>query len=251
MPDGTRQWIEAGLDRYLREFGEEALHGRIAVPGPEFVPPGFTATQEQTEELVARVAAVMGADADGVTVHLFESPPAELRRRHGVGRYRRVLGRTLIELDRLEAARPAVFTAIIAHELAHARLLGERRMAQGRADGERLTDLLTVFLGMGVFTANAANSFPRAAEAQSFSVLPVGDLTERMLTGLANEPTSRLGYLTEPEFGYALAYWSFLRGDRRPAWARHVNGGVRDTLTRGLRHLAARGGARPLNGRFP
>jgi hypothetical protein len=242
VADDRRQWIESSLDWCRTEFGEEALHERIALPGPEFDPPGFTGTQEQAEQLLVRVAAVMGAASEDVTVHLYESSAAELRKRHAVGHYRRVLGRTLIELDRLEAVRPAVFTAIIAHELAHARLLGEGRIDPGRTDGEHLTDLLTVFLGMGVFTANAAYVFPRAASARGYSVLPVGDLTDRMLTGVANEPSHRGGYMTEAEFGYALAYWATLRGDLAPSWARHLSGGVRDALIRGLRHLAARGG---------
>ena len=240
VPEGSRQWIEHWLDWCVGEFGARALHGPAAVPGPELVPPGFTGTQEQAEALVGRVARVMGVPPEGLTVRLFESSPAERRKRHTVGTYRRVMGRALIELDRTQAENPVTFTAIVAHELAHARLLGERRLPDD-VDGECLTDLLTVFLGMGVFTAGAAYEFPRAAGARGYTALPMADLTDRMLTGLANEPTSRTGYLSEDEFGYALAYWTTLRGDPAPAWTRHLTGGMRAILGRGVRHLATRG----------
>ncbi|MEU0382678.1 hypothetical protein ABZ093_36155 [Streptomyces cyaneofuscatus] len=62
---------------------------------------------------------------------------------------------------------------------------------------------MTVFLGMGFLTANAACTFTESV--QRFSVLPLGDLTERMLTGTALDPTHHLGYLSERQFGYAPA----------------------------------------------
>jgi hypothetical protein len=239
VPEKERAWIERWLRWCAEEFGDEALHGRVALPGPEFTPPGFNGGQAETEELVARVGAVMGVRG-GVTVHLFESADEEQTERHIVGSYRRVLGRSLIELDRREAVRPIGFTGIVAHELAHVRLRGDARIGGLAVNGERLTDLLTVFLGMGVFTANAACLFPRSASARGYSVLPMADLTDRMLTGVANEPTRSIGYLSEREFGYALAYWCVLRGESDPAWARRLSGGVRDVFRRGLRHLAAR-----------
>ncbi|MFE6000657.1 hypothetical protein ACFQ6C_27955 [Streptomyces sp. NPDC056454] len=98
----------------------------------------------------------------------------------------------MIELDLRGAGQPAVLTAIIAHELGHVRLLDEDRVQGLDVDHERLTDLVTVFLGMGFFTANAAYTFTKSV--QRFSVLPLGDLTERMPTGTALDPTHHLGY---------------------------------------------------------
>lgn len=241
VPEDERAWIERRLDWCVAQFGEAALRRDIVLPGPRFAPPGFDGTQGRTEELVAAVCGVMGVAAQSLTVHLFETSGSERARRHVVGTYRRVLGRSLIELDRSEAVRPVGFTGVIAHELAHVRLLGEDRIDPGEEDGERLTDLLTVFLGMGIFTANSAYRFPRSPAAQGYTVRPLGDLTDRMLTGLAaNEPSYRTGYLSEREFGYALAYWCVLRGEHEPDWTGRLEAGVRDVLIRGLAHLAAR-----------
>jgi hypothetical protein len=40
-------------------------------------------------------------------------------------------------------------------------------------------------------------------------------------------------------FGYALARYAWLRGERNPAWARHLDTNPSAFLKRGLRFLAA------------
>lgn len=240
VPERQRAWTERWLAWCAAEFGPAVPRREVAVPG--FAPEGFTGTQEQAEELVRRVGAVMGADVSGIRVLLLESPAEEQHRRHQVGQYRKVLGRAVIELDTRVAARPDSFAGLVAHELAHARLYGEGRVAGLRltsAEEERLTDLATVHLGMGVLTARAADDYDRAAD---FSVTAVGDLTDRMLTGRRGE-LHRMGYLEPAEFGYALACWAVARGEpAAPPWARHLPGSARDALRQGLAHRAARGG---------
>jgi hypothetical protein len=68
-------------------------------------------------------------------------------------------GRCVVAIDRANIGNPTALLAVIAHELGHVRLLGENRIPAGRPDSEPLTDLLTVYLGMGIFTANAAFGF--------------------------------------------------------------------------------------------
>ncbi|WP_073498755.1 hypothetical protein [Actinacidiphila paucisporea] len=238
VPEDQRAWTERWLRWCAEEFGPAAPRREIALPG--FAPAGFTGTQEQAELLVRRVGAVMGANVSGIHVLLVESPEKVQHRRHQVGEYRKVLGRAVIELDRRVAARPDSFTGLVAHELAHARLIGERRatgLGISHAEEERLTDLVTVHLGMGVLSANAADDYVKAA---GYSVTPVGELTDRMLTGRGDEPLYRMGYLSPADFGYALACWSDMRGETGPPWARHLKASVRDALTRGLAYRAAR-----------
>ena len=87
-----------------------------------------------------------------------------------------------------------------------------------RDDHERLTDLLTVYLGLGIFTANASFEFSQDHHQRT---------------------TRRLGYLTEPMFGYGLACYAWQRGERQPAWAKYVDANPRSYLKRGLRYLAS------------
>ncbi|MCM2416669.1 hypothetical protein [Streptomyces sp. RKAG293] len=237
VPEEQRTWTERWLRWCAEEFGPATSRREIALSG--FVPADFTGTQEQAERLVRRIGAVMGADVSGIDVLLVESPEKVQGRKHQVGEYRKVLGRAVIELDRRVAARPDAFAGLVAHELAHARLIGEGRIAGlgiSRSQEERLTDLVTVHLGMGVLSANAADDYGKVA---GYSVMPVGELTDRMLTGRRDEPLHRMGYLSPGEYGYALACWSTMRGESDPSWARHVRASARDVLMRGLAYRAA------------
>jgi len=66
------------------------------------------------------------------------------------------------------------------HELSHIKLLEEKRMYE---DDEELTDLLSVFFGLGIFSVNA--------------VMPVS----------SNAGLHKLGFLTPAIYGYAHALW--------------------------------------------
>lgn len=121
--------------------------------------------------------------------------------------------------------RPALMlVATTAHELAHERLLVEAEVDPDRADQEPLADLLTVYLGLGGFTANAA------LDRETW--LEPGQLRPRQRSRV-----SRQGYLTEPMFGYALARYSWLRGETDPDWADYVDTNPRTFLRQGLRYL--------------
>jgi hypothetical protein len=110
--------------------------------------------------------------------------------------------------------------ATLAHELGHVLLLGDGRITAEREDHEPLTDLLTVFFGVGIFAANAALEYTRELRGKYGYSL-----------------TSRLGYLTEPMYGYGLACYRWLRAETDPAWARCLDTNPRGYLNRGLRYL--------------
>lgn len=134
-----------------------------------------------------------------------------------------------------EASDAAYLIAVIAHELRHLRLLGEGRISAGRKDRERFTDLLTAYFGFGVFTTNTALRFGETA--RGFSVQPLCELDERTLNAARNDGFSRLGYLTEHEFGYAMACHAWLHLEAEPAWAGHLDPGPRAFLRQGLAYL--------------
>jgi len=121
---------------------------------------------------------------------------------------------------------PMALVATLAHELGHVLLLGEHRIPADRPDHEPLTDLLTVFFGLGIFGANAAF-----------------DYSQDMHGRYSYTRSSRLGYLTEPMYGYALALYAWQRGETSPSWARYLDANPRAFLRRGLRYLAEGGRA--------
>jgi hypothetical protein len=114
--------------------------------------------------------------------------------------------RPLIAVRRSLLKDPLVAVATLAHELGHVVLLGGHHLQRDEEDMEPMTDLVTVYLGLGIFTANAARRFHQFQDdrRQGWSM-------------------NRLGYLPEPVFAYALARFAQQRGEEKPAWTAHLN----------------------------
>jgi hypothetical protein len=111
--------------------------------------------------------------------------------------------------------------AVLAHELAHELLIG-RGLLKDALDAEWVTDLLPVFLGLGLFTANAT----------------LREKTERHLR-FSRWSIHRRGYLNSGTIGYALALFAWVRGESRPDWAKLLRLDAAHTLAGGLRYLHA------------
>lgn len=123
--------------------------------------------------------------------------------------------RALISIkDSLVTHEPEVMVAVMAHELAHVLLLGDGKISRDLDRMEPLTDLMTVFCGFGVLSANAAHIYDRGRQA-------------------------RHGYLSQREYGYALAVWSTERGEKKPQWERELTKNVRVFLRMSLACLKA------------
>jgi hypothetical protein len=196
-------------------------------------PGEYSGSEQDIRDAVTRVCGYMQVDPGRVRVDFHaEARPGEVTDAIPVsaswsgaaGHYRTVDGKAVISLEESLGQTPLALIATVAHELAHERLLGEDRVRPDRADQEPLTDLLTVFLGFGVVTANAALEFSHSAEGR-----------------YSRWSASRLGYLTEPMFGYALARYAWMRGEQDPDWADFVDTNPRAFLKKGLRFLKRSG----------
>jgi hypothetical protein len=86
------------------------------------------------------------------------------------GHHRVREGRSVTGIRADLARRPMSLVATIAQELGHVLLLADGRISRERQDHEPLTDLLTVFFGLGVFTANAA--FEQSRETRGWPATP-------------------------------------------------------------------------------
>jgi hypothetical protein len=128
----------------------------------------------------------------------------------------------LVREDQL--ADPVALVATLAHELAHDLLLPAGHLSNLESDHEYVTDLLVVFLGLGVFGANAhiRESYRSSATFYSWSI-------------------GKQGYLSERMYAYALALFAWVRKEHAPAWARHLRANVREPLRQGLRYLVRTG----------
>ncbi|GAB7184258.1 hypothetical protein ATKI12_4089 [Kitasatospora sp. Ki12] len=220
-----RVWIEESMAWLTAEFGREVLDRAPVLPTAEFFPGPYEGSEEDVRRVITRLCGYLGVAPERLTVEI-EPDDGErgmaddlglaYESRSAAGHYRRENGRPVIAVAQRQAARPVALVATVAHELGHVRLLDEQRITSDRRDHEPLTDLLTVHFGLGVFTANSAFDFSQDNHGWSYS---------------------RLGYLTERMFGYALACYAHLRGETDPAWARHLATNPRAYLKQGLRYL--------------
>lgn len=236
-------WFKVWLYTFGREFGTEVIYRDPILPTAEFLADvNDSLSPGQVEELITHLCGLMMVDPGLVKMELFDGSAekeeaAKYGRERTVGHFRMKDGQAIIALDQSEFSDPVILTAIAVHELCHLRLQGEGRIPRGAPDGERLTDLLTVYFGFGIFTTNAAMSFARAN--RGWTIVSRGQLDDRALNGATrNEGYRRLGYLRSTEFGYALACYCWLRREEAvPAWARYVNPGPYVYLEQGLNYL--------------
>jgi hypothetical protein len=241
-------WFQKWLYWFGRQFGTTPIYRHPVLPTAAFLSEvNDSIGRGQVEDLVAHLCELMMVDADLVKVEIFDGADGKKAgKKRTVGHFRMRDGQAIIALDRSEFSNPQTLTAIAVHELCHLRLLGEGRLRRSNPDGERLTDLLTVYFGFGIFTTNAAMSFARAHPG--WRIVSRGALDDRTLNAARNEGYSRLGYLTTAEFGYALACYCWLRREETvPAWASYVNPGPYVYLEQGLAYLkrASRTGELP------
>lgn len=211
------EWLAENCD-WLRSQFTDRLRLPVLEPTPQWFPMADIFSPTGARDAFAVVAGRMGVDPTAVDlVVVDEDAEAEEQFRYvdrefsgEAGHYQQTPeGRPVVTVYTDRAAGPVALVATMAHELAHVRLLGEERIDPDRADGEPLTDLLTVYLGLGIFTANAAHDF--SVHERSWSV-------------------RRLGYLTEQMFGYGLARFARDRGEPAPPWVRFLDVNPREYM---------------------
>lgn len=229
VDDATRAWLDARWAWLEREFGPgRARNAPVVLPRPEFFPDPYHGTEDDARLILDRVCGYMGLDPDSVVMSLYDDQgpvaghPFFDGRRHGTaGLYHAEGGRFRVWIEATNLADPLALVATVAHELGHVHLLGHGRVSADEDDHEPLTDLLTVFLGLGVIAANAVIREKYWHEGQ-YSGWSIG----------------RSGYLTMPVFGYALARFARARGEDGSDWSRELRPDVRSAFHRSVKLLA-------------
>lgn len=224
----AKRWIETRLQWLSVEFDDHAFNGRrIVLPTSDFFPDRYDATEAAVWRLLRRVCGYMDVDPDSLEVE-FVSDVGRMWLVNDAGRYIPSAAGTyqesgdkfLITIDRYALDDPMELVGTLAHELAHVRLLGERRVSPDVYDNELLTDLTVVFFGLGIFLANV----PRFWPSQVVKYWPRSEL---------RKPE----YMTPPLFGYALAHLAWFRGETKPTWARFLRWDAQSDFRRSLRFL--------------
>lgn len=232
VKEDERKWIEEALHWMIEQFGRDFfLARRVILPEPAFFPDKFTGTEESVYALVARVCSYMEVNPNRLEVELF-SDRDDTVSKHNLGGedYSGAAGlyfhpasaqeRAKVSINVSKLNNPTALVATIAHELGHVILLGDGRLSRDDKSHEYMTDLLTVFLGLGIFTANSVVQFSQwqSHSHQGWSI-------------------SRQGYMTEEQFGYALAACAWMKNDSGNPWSKHLCLNVKQYFKNSLKFL--------------
>ena len=210
-----KAWVENRMLWLHSQFGKQPI-GRAPIdPASPLLPTRWDGSCEAGADLFGRLCGFMLVDATRIELDYFseEEPPRLMSdfyesERHGPAGlfiHPEDKNRLVIALDTAGLSHPGSLAATICHELGHVHLIADRRITPNTEDGEPLTDLLTVFFGAGILTANTAFQFSQWQDGR-----------------MQGWSTSRQGYLSEALFGYALASYSWYRGDKASPWKKHL-----------------------------
>lgn len=213
-PEGEREWVLDALRELVRTCGHEHLvSAPVVLPSASYFPDRWSPDAGGVRRLALRILRYAALDELDVAVEMFDEGQAE-DARLGPG--------ALVHTQAHEGAAawfagivdetclfgasvgllgdPGGVTAALAHETAHAFRHVRALVVDDRDLEECLTDLSTVYLGLGVLTANAS------LRHRSWAVTTNG-------TSLGGHAwsTQHLGYLSPQALCFALAVFERVR----------------------------------------
>lgn len=218
VDEDVRIWLEQSFQRLLEIFGlENTLSRYVMVPDRVHFPIRYDGSERSAFETLKIVATQMEVPPAEITLDFYDETLRRVTEGTPGGFYwgKGESGTFEISIARMKLDEPENMVATLAHEIAHIKLLGEGKI---ETNDERLTDLTTIFFGFGIFNANAA--FQTFSDAKSYG-------------------WSQSGYLTQMEWGYALALFAYLRQEPDPAWADHLCKNVKGDFIQGRNFIAA------------
>jgi hypothetical protein len=240
ISEEERVWTDQGFARLEKMLGRSRLlEAKVILPDNTHFPDRYDRTSATVESLFRRICDYMEVDHNRIELEIFPDEEEELREilpywrgNSGgcAGLYSREADasegheRLLIALKASLAKDAFPLIATIAHELGHVILLGDGLIDPATPDHEPMTDLLTVFLGFGIFSANSAALFRQYQDERRHGW-----------------SMQRLGYLSQEIYGYALARFAAERGETKPLWAGHLSTNVRAYFRRSNAWLAKHG----------
>jgi hypothetical protein len=229
--------------RWLADrLGADRLFGAtVILPTDEFFPDPYRHDEASARACLTRMCGYMRADPRALTLTVL--PDEAMRGASGL--YQRgarkpfpaIREKSKVFVAASQLAHPMSLMATLAHEIGHEILLGGGLLTSDVPDHEEITDLLTVFLGVGVFNANATVHESSWNYGATYSGWSIG----------------RHGYLSTSVFGYALGVFAYVREEAAPRWARHLRPDARGALRQGLKYLRKTGDGlfRPDNAHQP
>lgn len=215
-----RLWMEQAFLWLIQEFGEEKIKTRkVFLPTQEDFPITYNGFEKAAFDTLSIVANAMEINSDEIQLDFFDGGIQEFNmdmgniiftqqdesEQNAAGLYfgKNENGKYDVALDRGLLKQPARLVSTLTHEFAHIKLLGEKRIEE---NDEYLTDLVPIIFGFGIFNANTAFEFNQSYDRWSHS---------------------RLGYLSQMDWGYALALFAYIRYEESPEWINHLTKNIK------------------------
>jgi len=246
VDEELRLWIESRA-RWIVLHYPDLIEFPVRLPLREDFPEPYERSHDAASALMRRIQSYLGLGQERIRLAFYTEGDGldELRLRYGAegitskgaagtfhgGGFRgqRGAGLSTISINESSLASEIRLAATLAHELGHFILLERGKPGGDLEDHEQLTDLLTIYSGFGIFTANSIN-YSSSTSDGIWTSWQVG----------------RLGYLSAEIAGYALALYAKLRGEPKPKWRTFLDTDPRAYFEQSRRFLDRRYGKGPL-----
>jgi len=212
-PVGFREkaWIEHGMRWLADRLGpRQLIQCRILLPTEEYFPDEYEPTPEAVRRLFDRLCDHVGVPSGEFAIEI-ETESCRCSSAEASNS-------SILRLTESQMEDPAALVATFAYALAQ-RHLERHQLLEGLPNPRWMVELATVFLGLGVFTANAANSEKH-----------------KHCGGSCHDSGARQG-LPAWATAYAMALQAWLRGERRPTWGSYLREDAAYAFSAGLRYL--------------
>jgi hypothetical protein len=211
-----KTWTEVRMRWLADQFGiDRLLQAEVILPNEQYFPDPYNETPEDVQRLLDRLCGYMGADPLRLSLEILDDRQLP----HAAGQYDRS-AKPVIRVARSQLLNPEALLATLAHEVSHDLLFTHTKLTAGDRDFEWVTDLLPVFLGVGMFAANTTVSeeYHHLGQVSWWRI-------------------GKQGYLPSRIFGYAFALFTFMRRESGVEWARQLRLDASSALRDGLRYL--------------
>lgn len=166
-----KDWIEKNIIWFIQVFGLDKLKEQpFILPTSENFPYNNLKDSEQFQKLFEQICGYWDLNPNEIEVKFFDDlqskqwtnwiPQGEFKEASGLYNqiYTTTEKRFRIQLAKSNLDNPELLVSVLAHELAHVKLLGGNLVNRNDSDMEPLTDLASIFFGFGVFFANSVET---------------------------------------------------------------------------------------------
>lgn len=219
-----KEWLENTFIWLITSFGYDRLKSTpFLVANYETFPYTNIHSDEQFQQLFLQLCAQWEVTPDDILIKIFDDNNTREWTRWVVtegsttaGSYRHILTtdtkRFHIELARSIFSEPEYLITVLAHELAHVKLLGGNYLKSDEPDMEQFTELTCIYFGFGVMMANTTQT--------------------KELTRL------NAGYLPNQLISYANALICFITQHNPENYYSILNGNTKDLFKRDFEYLS-------------